>query len=140
MSKLTPAEAAAKWATNLKGQAGQMRASVEKITVSPGAQAAKVASDWASKMSDPEIHRKWARNVGSVDVNEWKSAYIEKGIPNLARGVEKAQGKMGQFLDNLFSYQDANVGKVRSLPKLTKEDSRRRMNDWFDIMSEYRYK
>lgn len=140
MAKISPTEAREKWARNLKGSTGQIRNSVERMTEAPGKKAAAAKDTWVARMTDPSTHEKWARRVAGVSLSEWQERFVTKGIPNLSTGVDAASSKMEEYLSALFAYQDANVQKVRAIPKLTNEDSKRRMLEWFDIMSKFRYK
>lgn len=140
MAKLTPSEFASKWARNLTSAAGDIVAGAEKVTESPGKLAAASKDLWAAKMSNPATHDRWARRTGAVSLEDWKAKMRAKVPSNLPSGVAGAEGKMTDFAGKLLPYQDANIGKIKAIKKVTLADSKRRMDEWFDVMSKFSVK
>jgi hypothetical protein len=140
MPKITADEFARVWSEQLKAASSRIVERAEKVTEAPGKKAAAAKDVWVAKMTDPGTADRWARRVASVSLEEWKAAMRELVPSRLPTGVEKATPKMVEFGSKLLPYQDANIGKVHSIKKITKEDARRRMNMWFDIMSAFKYK
>lgn len=140
MAKVTPTEYASKWARNLSAAASDVVAGAEKVTEAPGKKAAANKDVWASKLASPEVQAKWAANVGAVSLEEWKAKMRELVPARLPSGVAAASSEMEKFGSQLLAYQEANVGKVRAIKKVTLADGKRRMDEWFDIMSKFRYK
>lgn len=140
MPKLTPSEFAAKWGRNLSAAASDIVAGAEKVTESPGKLAAANRDVWVAKMTSQTVHDKWAKQVGNVTLEQWKSAMRELVPSRLPGGVAKAEGDVADFASKLLPYQEANLGKIKSIKKVTLADSKRRMDEWFDVMSKFRYR
>lgn len=66
---------------------------------------------------------KYANRVQSVSLSDWKSAYINKGIPRVASGAQAAQPKMQAFLQDFLPVAAAVSAQVDAMPKATIEDS-----------------
>lgn len=140
MKKITPAEFAATWASTMKARLSQIQAGVARVDEAPGAKAAKAFKTWQARMTDPEVQKRWQANVAAVPLEDWKRATLELLPQRLPGGVDRAVPGVERFAQQLLSYQAANVGKVEAMPNITYEDSRARMNAWFDIMKNFRYK
>ncbi len=140
MPKVSASEFAEEWASKLSGSVTKILNRVEKVSESPGKKAAANRDVWAAKMASKEVQDKWARNTGAVTLEEWKSSMRELVPQRLPGGVEKAKSKVQAFAEQLLPYQEAGLPKIHSIKKVTLEDSRRRMNEWFDYMSKFRKK
>jgi len=140
MKKITPSEFAEKWGTTLKQRVGEIVTAVDRVETAPGQKAAKQVKKWVAKLSDPETHKKWERNVGAVTLEEWKEATKTLLPQRLPGGVDRALDKVEEFASQLLSYQATNLPKIEAMPDITYEDSRARMNAWFDIMKQFRFK
>lgn len=140
MAKLTPSEFAAKWARNLSASASDIVAGAERVTEAPGKKAAAAKDVWVGKMTSKATQDRWERRVGAVSLEEWKAKMREKVPSNLPSGVAGAESKVADFGSKLLPYIEANVGKVRSIKKVSLTDSKRAMDEWFDIMSKFQFK
>lgn len=140
MPKLTSSEFAEKWGRRLKGSVEDIRRGIDKVTEAPGAKAAAKKSKWVAKMTSAEVQEKWARNIASVSLEEWKRKARDIGANRISAGVDGAQDKVAQFAEQLLSYQEANLGKIKSMPDITLSDSKARMDAWFDVMSKFKFK
>ncbi len=140
MAKLTAAQFAEKWNRRLKSATTDIARGVDQVSESPGAKAAAARDKWVAKMTSAETHEKWARNVGSVSLEEWKQAMKEVGINRISGGADRAIPKVADFAAQLLAYQDSVLPKIHSMPAITTEDSRARMNAWFDAMTKFRYR
>lgn len=138
MPKLTPSEAQAKHARNLKGSLEDIRAGINRVTVAPGAKAAAKADKWQARISAEETKQKWARQVGKVSLQEWKDKAINKGVGRIPGGIDAAASKMTQFYSELFPFQESLQNQVDGMPDLTIEDSVARASAWIRGMSQFK--
>jgi len=60
------------------------------------------------------------------------------GIGRVSSGVTASVSKMQKFGEQLISYQESNLPKIRSMPDVTLGDTKARMDAWFDIMSKFK--
>ncbi len=139
MPKLTPAEARAKHARNLKASLEDIRAGIDRVSEAPGRRAAAKADKWHAKMSAAETKEKWQRRVGAVSLEEWKSKARDVGVARIPGGIDAAAAKVEAFYSQLFPYQESLQGRIRNMPDLTIEDSVARASTWIREMSKFSY-
>ena len=137
MAKKTPAEAAEKWARNLKGSIPDIEAGVDRVTEAPGKKAAAKADKMLAGITEAVRDGTWARRVGGVTLEEWKEKMKTKGVGRIAAGVDGATAKTEDFFSQLFTYQDSIASKLAGMPDLTLEDSINRMTTWVRDMAKF---
>lgn len=140
MPKLTPAEAREKHARNLKNSVQDIKAGVNRVTVSPAVSAANNIDKMRSKLLEAFDDGRVERGLRRVTVEEWKTKMLSKGVNNIGPGIDAAAGKMDHFFGKLFPYQASLQARVGAMDDLTLADSRARMNEWFDGMAAFSYK
>lgn len=121
MAKVTPDQAAAKWAQRLSGATADIAAGIDRVSVAPGQAAARNADTWQQRTLAAKD--KWTRNVARVSLGEWQDAAKSKGVPRIAAGAQAAQGKMGQFMQEFLPHVDRGAAQVRAMPNATLEQS-----------------
>lgn len=99
---VSPADAAARWATNLGASQSKWQAGVEAVTVSPTQLAARAAPLWARNTAAAQ--QKFAANSAKVTREAWIAATVNKGGQRLAQGAQASQDKMGNVFEKLFPY------------------------------------
>lgn len=140
MAKLTASEFSEKWGRRLTQAAEDMRRGVERVSEAPGAKAAQKKDKWIAKMTDPAVQGKWASNVASVPLDQWKNRMVQVGIGRVPSGVEANKDKVAKFGEQLLSHIDAGLAKIQSMPDVTYEQTKARMLAWFDHMAKFRFK
>ena len=140
MPKLSPQDAREKHARNLKAAEPDIRRGVERLTVSPTVSAAnnieKMRQNLVAAFDDGRVER----GLRATSLEDWKSAFLKKGINNIGPGIDAASAKMEDFFTRLFSYQATLQNQVHAMDDLTIQDSRARLLAWFDGMSGFSYK
>lgn len=140
MPKLTPSEAREKHARNLKASVPDIKAGVNRVTVSPTVRAAdnieKMRTNLFAAFDDGRVERGLRR----VTKEEWQAAMLKKGVNSIGPGIDAAAAKMEDFFGKLFPYQASLQNRIAGMSDLTVEDSRARMNEWFDGMVSFSYK
>lgn len=137
MPKLTPAEAAEKWGRRLKGATSDIRDGVDRVTEAPGKKAAEKVDKWVAKMTDTEVQNKWARRVGAVSLEDWKTQMKDVGVGRIAAGVEAEIPDMGDFYTEVFPYIERGQSEVEKLPDISLEDSITRMDTFIRHMAKF---
>ena len=120
MARLSPEEAAAKWASRTSAASGDYAAGIERVTEAPGAKAARKAAKWRQGIQDNAA--KWERNVAAVPLDVWKSAARDKGAARLAQGVQAAESKMADFQREIQPHIDSGLSKINAMPDTTVEE------------------
>ena len=138
MAKLTPDEFAEKHARRLKGAIQDIEKGVSRVTTSPTAQAASKQDKMLSRLTAKVQDGTWASRLKSVSLDSWKQDTIEKGIPRIAGGIDRAQGKVTDFAAKLLPHIDAGKAQVDKMPDLTLEDSISRMTTFVRHMSKFK--
>ena len=138
MPKMTGSEFAEKWSRRLAGATEDIRRGVESVSEAPGKKAAEKKTKWVAKMTEASTQEKWARNVAGVTLEEWKRKTLEVGLGRISSGVTASTPRMAKFGEQLLTYQETNLPKIRSMPDVTLADTKARMDAWFDIMSKFR--
>ena len=115
-----PQTATAKWVTNLSNATAAMTAGANRVQVAPGAAAAAAADKWLMKVQAAKA--KFAARVGSVSLEQWRTAYTTYGVQRVASGAQAKQGKMAAFQADWLAYLGNNMGKVDRMPTVTLED------------------
>jgi predicted transcriptional regulator len=99
------------WANNLGGATARMQAGAQAVTTAPGQAAAAQQSTWLANVTASAP--RWAQKVAAVSLNEWQTAYVQKGLPRVATGAQAAQPKFAQTLSRIIQ---AEKSIVSSLP------------------------
>ena len=140
MPKLTPQEATAKHARNLKNSIQDITTGVNRVSVAPGAQAAAKSEKMLQNLTKSVQSGKWGRRVAAVPLAEWQNAMNTKGVQRVASGIDAAKEKVESFYAELFPYQAGLESKIKALPDLTLEDSLNRMTTWVRGMAGFQRK
>jgi len=136
MSKLNPADATAKWVSNLSNASQHITRGVNAVTEAPGVAAARASALWLQRVQASQP--KWARNVAAVSLQAWQEAMNTYGIPRIAQGAQAKQGKYQKFAESFYPYLQQGIDKVKSMPKGDINASIARSNTM--IMHNYNYK
>lgn len=120
MPKITPAEAAQKWATRTSSATADVQRGIERTTKDPGKLAAAAADKWHAKVTAAKP--KYATNVGAVSQAEWKASALA-GVNRIASGVQAKVGKMERFQTAFFAHLAQAEATIGSMPTSTIDQS-----------------
>lgn len=132
MAKLTPQQAAQKWARNYANSTETMKQGVMAVTKNPAEAAIEAKDRYIKGVQEAYNDGRWEAGLRKTTLQAWRTAYLEKGIPNAAAGARAGQVK--------YQAHEAEFGPVRdaivaSLPaRGTVADNRQRMLAMFDGM------
>jgi hypothetical protein len=130
-----PAAAAQNWANAMQQAAQKATAGAQRVQESPGVRAANQAQKWLQRVQ--EAAPKWQRRVGAVTLQEWRDAYINKGVPRIASGAQQALPAYQAALTPLLQYEANLWAQVDSMPSTTEADRENRMLAWVRGMRQY---
>lgn len=120
MARVTPEQAAQKWASRLSGATQEITQGVQGVSTAPGVAAARQKTAYLQNVQANVD--KWANRVASVPLDEWKSKMVNVGIPRIAQGAQANLPKMAQFMSEFLPHVDQVAARVRSMPKVTLQD------------------
>lgn len=115
MAKVTPDQAAAKWAQRSAAATEDVKNGVLNVSEAPGKAAARSKDLWLQRISASAD--KWARRVSAVSLQDWQDSMINKGIARIASGTQAAIPKMSAFMAEFLPYVDQGVNQVKAMPK-----------------------
>lgn len=118
---LNPQAVADKWASRVQGSTQEVINGVNAVTQAPGAAAAAQADLWLAKVTASKD--KWRNNVGKVTLSEWKDKMLNVGVGRIAAGAQANKPKMAAFMTQFLPHVEAGAAMVKSMPKMTLEDS-----------------
>jgi len=117
MARVTAAQFAQKWATNLQAATQYIQAGVQRVTTAPGQKAAAQAQVMLANLTAAVTSGMWARRVGSVSLQDWQNAVVSKGLPRISSGAAAATAKMTQVGTDLLAAVDQAVAVVNQTPR-----------------------
>lgn len=135
MAKLSPQEAAAKWANRLSGASADIQKGVQNVSVAPTQKAAAAKAKMRQNILAAIDNGTWENGLKAVSLQDWQNAFIQKGIPRITQGTQAAQSKVADFHSKLQPAQDALSAKVASMPKMNLPDSIARMTTFVQGMA-----
>lgn len=127
MASKDPAAVAAKWSTNLSNSTTSITNGVNAVTTAPGQAAAAAQATMRARLLAAIDSGKWAANVSSVSLQQWKTAMTQTGIPRIADGARKGQPKMQAFMQSFLPFVSQVQQQVRAMPNATQADREARM-------------
>lgn len=136
---MSATEAREKHATRLKNSVTEIERGVNSVQTAPGELAAAQSAKMKANLIASIDNGKWSTNVAAVTLTEWKRAMIEKGVPNIANGIDNASSKMEDFYGKLFDHIDRTQTAIDAMPTTTASQSKAKMNANFDRMSNFSY-
>ncbi len=138
--KLNPAEISEKWARRTKGAVSDIQAGIDRVTESPGQKAIAKQEKMKQNLLKSIDNGTWAKRLGEVSVDDWKSKTKAKVAERLAGGVDGAQAKRQRFDTHLVNTINEVLPKIDSMPDMTLEDSVNRVRTFMDHMAKNPYK
>jgi len=134
-------EYAEKWSRRLKGAIADITAGVEALDKNPAEEAIKAKEKMKAKLLEAIDSGRWEGGLKKVTLEEWKRKMLNKGIPNISRGVDEAIPDMEEFGNWLLPKVTDIAERVkREIPGVTLEDSIRRMEQFVREMAKHHYK
>lgn len=137
MARLTPEEAAAKWAARGAAASGDWSRGIERTPEAPGAKAAAAADKWQQKLSAPATKEKFKRRVGGVSKEDWV-AKSTAATGKYSAGIQGSVGKMQKHQQDVAAHMEAGKRKIAAMPNLTPQDAANRAAAWVLHMAEYK--
>lgn len=112
MAKLTAQQIAAKWQRNYSGSTEQMKAGANAVTVSPTQKAIQAKDRYIAGVNEAYQDGRYERGLAKVSLQDWKTAYVEKGIANAAAGARAGMVKVERHEREFGPVRDAIVAAL----------------------------
>lgn len=137
-ARVTPGEAAEKWARKLGAAGEDVRRGIERVSEAPGVAAGRQQAKMLAKTTEAITNGKWKRNTEAVSLTDWRKAAIEKGVPRIAQGATAAEPKMAAFMGELLPFIDTQVAGIANMPSTSLDDNIARMTKFVRGMAAFR--
>lgn len=138
MPRVTPQEFQEKHARRLKGAIEDVRKGVQAVTSSPTAAAASKQDKMLARLTAKVQDGTWGARLRAVTLESWKEDTLEKGVPRIAGGIDRASAKVVAFASKLLPYEATLQSTIEKMPDVTLEDSIGRMTAWVRGMSKFK--
>ncbi len=122
----------------LSSSGDSIRAGVQGVTTAPGKLAAANKDRYLAGIQ--KSLDKWVDNTGSVTLQDWQSAMLDKGVPRIAEGIRQAENKLIDFHTQLQSYQASYLPKLNAKPVLSLSDAVMKASQNIEAMAKFRFK
>ena len=136
--KLSPADITKKWQKRLTASNPDIQAGVQRVQENPMAKAAAQADKWHQRVL--ESKDKWQNSMNKVSMEEWKQKTMQKVAQRMSGGVQEARTKHEAFSKYLVDTLNSVLPEIHSMPNMTLEDSKARVNAYMDKMAAKPYK
>lgn len=117
--RVSPTQAADKWASRMQAATQEITQGVNAVTVSPGAAAAAKFDKWLANVQ--AAGAKWKRNVSAVQLSDWQHAMINIGIPRISAGVTAKKPKYEAFAAQFFTHLQQGLTQLATMPDTTQD-------------------
>lgn len=138
--KLTPAEISEKWGRRTKAAQTDVIAGINRVTESPAQKAIAKQDKMKANLIASLDDGTWAKRLGDVSLDDWKTKTAAKVAERLAGGVDGAAAKRGKFDAWLVGTLNEVLPKIDVMPDLTIEDSVNRVRTFMEHMHKSPYK
>jgi hypothetical protein len=135
--KLTPQQAADKWATNAAGAGSRYSSGVQNTTKDVVGRALAQEPVLLQNFTNSITSGHWRRKLGAVGTAGWKSKTVAKA-GNYGQGINAAKDKTAAAFSQLFPYIDQLQGAIEQMPSGTLADSVARATAWIQGMAAYK--
>lgn len=115
----TPQQVAAKWAANLQNNIQSVTDGVNAVTQSPTAKAAENLDAYVRNTMAAVQSGRMAASLNAVSLDQWKTAFLQKGIPRIQGGAQQAIPKVQKFMSSWLPVMQAASAQVAGMPKGT---------------------
>lgn len=138
--KLSANEISDKWNRRTKASVSDIQAGIDRVSENPAQKAISKKEKMKANLVAAIDNGTWARRLGEVSLEDWKSKTRAKVAERLAGGVDGAMNKRGKFDAWLVSTLNGVLPDIEKMPDMTLEDSVNRVRKLMEHMSKNAYK
>ncbi len=124
-----------KWARRTKAAVSDAQAGIMRVTESPAQKAVAKAQKMKQNLIASIDNGTWAKRLGGVSLEEWKTKTAQKVGERLSGGVDGAASKRAKFDGWLVGRLNEVLPKIEAMPDMTLEDSVNRVRTLMEHMS-----
>lgn len=120
--RVNPSDGASNWQSGFGSSGAKYQRGVENVSAAPNAKAAAALPRWIASVTSKDTQDKYVSKNQAVTLDQWKSATVQFGVPNLSRGAQKGQAKYTTFATKFYPYLNGVLGKISAMPNVTLQD------------------
>lgn len=128
---------AERWARKLAGATEDIRVGIEAVTEAPSQKAIQKKEKMKQRIIQAIDSGKWERALSKVTLEEWKDAFINKGLTRIGTGAEQGRRKMEDFMAQLIPYVENLKAQVNRMPDTTLDQRIQKMIAWVQGMAKF---
>lgn len=118
------------WVNGMNNAGEKMRRGAQAVTEAPSLRAVdavnKMRANWIAAIDSGY----WTGRMSSVTLDQWRNAYINKGIERIANGVAGARGKVQSYATRAIPIMTNLQNQIRQMPNATNQDAEARVLAW----------
>lgn len=137
--RVTAKGAADLYVERIQNSRARIEAGIMNVTVSPMEKAAASKAKMLANITASINNGRWERGLKRVSLEDWRKAFIEKGLDRIGTGAAAARGKMETFYEALFKKQNELLKTIDAMPDITLDQSIARMTAWVRGMAGFTY-
>lgn len=138
MAQRNPQQIAAKWARNLGAATQTIKDGVLAVTQNPAEKAAQRESAYVAGVQRAVASGKWQRGLRKVTLQSWQDSMIQKGLPRIMDGANRAQQKFMDFMVRWLQYLDGLKPILAQMPRGDLQQNIQRMIRTVEYAANYR--
>lgn len=140
MTSITPEEYAEKWNRRIKASTPDIQKGVERVTVNPASLAIAKKDKMRTNTLKAIDDGTWEAGLRKVTLEDWRQAFLTKGIGRISAGADGAMFKMQDFGAWVMARHATIGAKIKAMPDVTLEDNINRMTTYIREMAKEKYK
>lgn len=122
-TQLNAQQVVQRWADRGSASGDTVRAGVNAVTESPMEKAAAAKDRWLQGVQRAAQNGKYENNLRAVSLQDWKTAMLNKGIPNMQNGYAQGKAKFQRFMNAFLPFARQVSDEVKQMPKGTIQQS-----------------
>jgi hypothetical protein len=135
---LTPQQIGEKWASKMATSSEAYKLGIGAVQESPMAKAAASSELYLKGVQEAVSSGKWQSGLNRVSLQQWKESCLTKGVQRIASGAMAAKNRVIDFQSQWLPFLQANVQRVRSMPKGGLENGIARAVEMIRLNSQFR--
>ena len=120
--RISASEGGSAWQQGFGASGAKYQRGVQAVTEAPNKKAAQALPRWIASVTSKKVQDKYVAKNNAVTLEEWQSATVQFGVPNLTRGAQKGQPKYETFATKFYPFLSQGLAKIESMPNVTLED------------------
>lgn len=133
-----PQRAFEKWKRNAASNQQAMKDGANDVTESPGVAANRVKDKYIRRVQESFNDGTYEAGNTSYTTDDWKKAYINKGIPNAQTGVANISARSQQNMVAAVNQANAIKAECANMPNNNKAEALQKVSKAMDMWEQFK--